>query len=475
MYINGKWIKTDKMLDVFNPATNEIVDNVYLVDKKKTEEAIHHAKQAFQEWSQKTAVERARYLRSIANKIEENKENFARTITLEMGKSIHNARYEVQSTIDYFNWFAEEGRRVYGDTIPASDPTKRLMTIKQPVGVVAAITPWNFPLSMIARKFAPALAAGCTAILKPAPEAPLSAVELFKVFDEVGLPKGVVNLVLGDAEEIASAFMESSDVRKISFTGSTEVGKILIRQSADTVKKVSLELGGHAPFIIFEDADLDLAVEGLIKSKFASTGQQCVCPNRIYVHESIYDDFADRLKNKVLSLKVGNGLDESNDIGAIVSEKGLEKIHHHVSDAVNKGASIICGGERITDSECGKGIFYAPTVLGNVHEEMIVVHEETFGPVIPLMKFSTEEEVIEKANHISYGLASYFYTNDLGRMYRVSERLEYGMVGVNDEAPFVVQAPFGGIKESGIGREGGYQGIEEYLETKFISVKLNQI
>ena len=475
MYINGEWIKSDKTLDVYNPATNEIVDKVYLVNKEKTEQAIQHAKEAFKKWSQKTAVERAQYLRAVANKIEENKEKFARTITLEMGKSIHNARYEVQSTIDYFNWFAEEGRRVYGDTIPASDPTKRLMTIKQPVGVAAAITPWNFPLSMIARKFAPALAAGCTVILKPAPEAPLSAVELFKVFDEVGIPNGVVNLVLGDAEEIASAFMESRDVRKITFTGSTEVGKILIRQSADTVKKVSMELGGHAPFIIFEDADLDLAVEGLIKSKFASTGQQCVCPNRIYVHESIYDDFAERLKNKVLSLKVGNGLDESNDIGAIVSEKGLEKIHHHVSDAVNKGASIICGGKRITEGECGKGIFYAPTVLGNVREEMIVVHEETFGPVIPLMKFSTEEEVIEKANHISYGLASYFYTNDLGRMYRVSERLEYGMVGVNDAAPFVVQAPFGGIKESGIGREGGYQGIEEYLETKFISVKLNRI
>lgn len=475
MYINGEWIKTDNTLDIINPATNEIVDKVHLVDKQMTERAIQHARQAFKEWSQKTAGERAGYLRAIANKIEENKEQFARMITLEMGKSIHNARYEVQSTIDYFNWFAEEGRRVYGDTIPASDPTKRLMTIKQPIGVVAAITPWNFPLSMIARKFAPALAAGCTVILKPAPEAPLSAVKLFKVFDEVGLPSGVVNLVLGDAEEIASAFMESNDVRKITFTGSTEVGKLLIRQSADTVKKVSMELGGHAPFIVFDDADLDLAVEGLIKSKFASTGQQCVCANRVYVHESIYDEFTERLKEKVLSLKVGNGLDESNDIGAIVSEKGLEKVHHHVSDAVNKGASVICGGQRLTEGECGKGIFYAPTVLSNVNEEMVVVQEETFGPVIPLIRFSSEEEVIEKANDTNYGLASYFYTNDLGRMYRVSERLEYGMVGVNDPAPFVVQAPFGGIKESGIGREGGYQGIEEYLETKFVSVKLNRI
>ncbi|MFA8440131.1 NAD-dependent succinate-semialdehyde dehydrogenase [Pueribacillus sp. YX66] len=473
MYIDGKWIKTDSILTVFNPATSERIGEVCLVDKQQAENAIQVAKKAFVSWSQKTAAERSSYLKAIADKIEERKEQFAELITKEMGKSIHNARYEVQSAIDYFHWYAEEARRVYGDTIPSSEPSKRIMTIKQPVGVVGAITPWNFPLSMAARKFAPALAAGCTIILKPAPEAPMSAVELFKVFDEVKLPKGVVNLLLGEPEEIASALMESRDVRKITFTGSTEVGKILIRQSADTVKKVSMELGGHAPFIVFDDADLELAVEGLIKSKFASTGQQCVCPNRIYVHESIFNEFAEHLKKKVSSLKVGNGLDESNDIGAMVSESGLAKVHEHVTDAVRKGASVLCGGSRLEDGEYKNGIFYAPTVLADVNEDMIIVKEETFGPAIPLIRFSSEEEVVEKANDTEYGLVSYFYTNDLGRMYRMSEQLEYGMVGVNDPAPFVVQAPFGGVKESGLGKEGGYQGLEEYLETKFVSVKFS--
>ncbi|AXF55201.1 NAD-dependent succinate-semialdehyde dehydrogenase [Salicibibacter kimchii] len=473
MYINGEWIQTNNVLEVSNPATSELVDEVFLVDKTQTEYAIKAAKKAISGWSATTAEKRAVYLNLVAEKLEERKSYFANIITKEMGKSIHNALYEVQAAANFFRWYAEEGRRVYGNTIPTSDNQKRISTIKQPVGVIGAITPWNFPLYMIARKFAPALAAGCTLILKPAPEAPLSSVELFKVFEEVGIPQGVVNLVLGEATEVASALMESHDVKKITFTGSTEVGKILMRQSADTVKKISMELGGHAPFIIFPDADVDLAVEGLVKSKFASTGQQCVSPNRIYVEESIYEIFAERLKDRVSLLKVGNGLDEANDIGAMISEDGLHKTHEHVKDAINKGANLVYGGSRLEDGEHANGYFYSPTVLTDTEEGMKILTEETFGPVIPLIRFSSEDEVIQKANETNYGLASYFYTKDLGRMHRVSEKLEFGIVGVNDPAPFVVQAPFGGVKESGIGKEGGFQGIEEYLETKYVSVLIN--
>jgi succinate-semialdehyde dehydrogenase/glutarate-semialdehyde dehydrogenase len=472
MYINGEWIKTNNTLEIKNPATDESIEQVFLVGKTETDYAIQAAKAAFPRWSGLTAEERADYLHKIVGKLEEKKEHLARVITKEMGKSIHNARYEVGSTISFFKWYAEEARRVYGDTIPSSAPNKRISVIRQPVGVVCAITPWNFPLSMGARKLAPALAVGCTIILKPSSEAPLSSIELYKIFDEVGLPKGVVNLVIGNSTEIAGTLMESKDVRKISFTGSTEVGKILIRQSADTVKRVSMELGGHAPFIVFEDADIDMAVEGTIKSKFASTGQQCVCANRIYVHDTIYDEFAKRLKEKVSAMKVGNGLDESNQIGAMVNESAIEKVHDQVEDALSKGAAILYGGKRLTEGELAKGCFYAPTLLTDVKEGMKICHEETFGPVAPLIRFTTEEEVIEKANNIEYGLASYFYTNDLSRMYRISEKLEYGMVGVNDPAPFVVQAPFGGVKESGLGREGGCYGLDDYLETKLISVMI---
>lgn len=470
MYINGEWIRTHADHEITNPATGEVVDKVFLVDEKQTQNAINAAESALVDWSKKTAEERAAYLEKVATKLSDRKEVFAQLITKEMGKSIHNSYYEVESSINYFKWYAEEIRRAYGDVIPASDSAKRLTAIKQPIGVVGAITPWNFPLQMVARKLAPALAAGCTVILKPALNAPLSSIALFSVFDEVEIPKGVVNLVLGKASKIAGVLMDSEVVKKITFTGSTEVGKTLIRQSADTVKKVSMELGGHAPFIVFSDADLDLAIKGLIKSKFASSGQQCVSPNRIYVQEDIYVDFSDRLKEEVLSLKVGDGLDVENDVGALIDEEGIAKTHHHVVDATNKGATLLTGGRRLEDRQYKNGYFYAPTVLTNVTEEMEVTVEETFGPVIPLIKFASESEVIEEANNTKYGLASYFYTNDLNRMYRVSEELEYGIVGVNDAAPFTAQAPFGGFKQSGLGKEGGYQGLEEYLETKFISV-----
>lgn len=474
MYIDGQWIKTDETFPVINPATGEVIDTVYKGGVEETKNAIAAAKRAFSAWAALTAEQRSAYLHRVVELLTERQELLAQTITKEMGKSIHNARYEVGSTINFFKWYAEEARRVYGDTIPSSATNKRILVIRQPVGVVGAITPWNFPLSMGARKLGPALAVGCTVILKPAKETPLSAIELFKIFHDAGLPPGVVNLVIGDASPIVKTMMESSDVRKISFTGSTEVGKLLIRQSADTVKRVSMELGGHAPFIVFDDADLDLAVEGLIRSKFASSGQQCVCSNRVYVQEGIYDEFSRRLVERVQKIKVGNGLDESVDMGPLVNEGAIEKVHSHVQDAISKGACVLVGGKRLTEGEYEKGYFYAPTVLGDVTSEMVITKEETFGPVAPLIKFKTEEEVLALSNDIEYGLASYVYTNDISRIIRVSEKLEYGMVGVNDPAPFVVQIPFGGVKESGLGREGGKYGLEDYLEYKTISIQFKE-
>ncbi|EKN67610.1 succinic semialdehyde dehydrogenase [Neobacillus bataviensis LMG 21833] len=472
MYINGEWIKTNGTIEVYNPATGELVDQVYTVGIHETRDAIDAAKGAFKEWSQLPVDIRVNYLHKTVEKLKEQREQLETLITEEMGKSIHNARYEVQSTISFFQWFAEEARRVYGRIIPASAQNKRINVTKQPLGVVGAITPWNFPLSMAARKLAPALAAGCTVILKPSKEAPLSSVALYKIFDEIGFPKGVVNLVMGNSDKIVGTLMESKDVRKISFTGSTEVGKKLIRQSADSVKRVSMELGGHAPFIVFEDADIDLAIDGVISSKFASSGQQCVCTNRIYIHDSIYDDFAVKLKEKVSQLSVGNGINESNHIGPLINEGAIDKMDEQVEDALSKGASVLFGGKRLTGGEYDKGFFYCPTLLLNGKEGMKILHEETFGPVAPLIRFSSEEEVLQRANEIEYGLASYFYTNDLSRMYRVSEKLEYGMVGINDAAPFSVQAPFGGIKESGLGREGGSEGIEDYLNVKMTSTRI---
>jgi succinate-semialdehyde dehydrogenase/glutarate-semialdehyde dehydrogenase len=471
MYINGKWIQTDKKAEVRHPGTKELFKSVYLVGEKETNEAIDAASQAFPEWSRLPAIERANYLEKVAQKIKENRETLARTISGEMGKPIVNARYEVDSAMSFFKWFAEEARRVYGETIPASASNKRLMAIKQPVGVVGAITPWNFPLSMIARKLAPALAAGCTVVLRPSTQAPCSAIELYRILHECEIPQGVVNLVVGDADEISRAILSSDKVRKISFTGSTDVGKRLMKEAANTVKRVSMELGGHAPFIVFEDADLDLAVEGAIAIKFGSSGQQCVCANRIYIQESVYQDFEQRFAKRVSELKVGNGLDETCQVGPLINDRAISKIQDQVDDAIRKGAKVLHGGHRLSDGEYSKGSYYAPTVLSNVTEGMKIVHEETFGPVAPLIRFSTEKEVIEKANNIEYGLAAYFYTKDISRVYRVMEDLEYGIVGVNDAAPFVVQGPFGGMKESGVGREGGH-GIEDYVETKFVSIRI---
>ena len=469
MYVNGEWIQTDSILEVLNPVDGQKVGEVFQVGSEETKEAIDAASEAFKQWSKLTADTRANYLHKLADQLVERKEHFAQIITKEMGKPIVNARYEVDSAVSYFKWFAEEARRVYGEIIPSPVPNKRISVIKQPLGVVAAITPWNFPLSMVARKLGPALAVGCTVVLRPSREAPLSSLELIRLMDEIGFPKGVVNLLIGGTNDIVNPIMESKTVRKITFTGSTDVGKILVKQAADTLKRVSMELGGHAPFIVFEDADLDLAVEGAIKSKFSSAGQQCVCSNRIYVHETIYDEFARKFTERSKALVVGDGIDESTNIGPLVNDAAVEKVDSQVQDAVAKGALVLCGGNNYNEGTLSKGSFYAPTVLGNVTEEMVITYEETFGPVAPLIKFSDEDEVIQKANDIEYGLVAYFYTNDGSRVHRVAEKLEYGMVGINDAAPFTAQAPFGGIKESGSGREGGRQGIEDYIDIKTVS------
>lgn len=472
MYINGEWLETDQVFEVNNPATGEKAGTVYFAGEEETNLAIQAAEKAFPQWAALTAEQRSSYLWRIVEKLGEKREEIAQIITKEMGKTIHHARQEVGSAIAFFQWYAEEARRIYGDIISPSIANKRIQVIRQPIGVVGAITPWNFPLSMAARKLGPALATGCTVILRPSREAPLSSVALFKIFDEIGLPKGVANLVIGQSGPIVNTIMNSSIVKKVSFTGSTEVGKILIGQSAKTVKRVSMELGGHAPFIVFDDADIDLAVEGLVKSKFGSNGQQCICPNRIYVQDKVYEEFAEKLKEKVQTIKVGNGLDEQNEMGPLVNAGAIEKVQEQVDDAVQLGACILNGGRRLSDGSYSNGNFYDPTVLSNVTDNMLITREETFGPVIPLLRFSSEEEVIERANAIEYGLASYFYTKDLSRKYRVSEQLEYGMVGVNDAIPFAVQAPFGGVKESGMGREGGKYGLDDYLETKMISVQI---
>lgn len=395
-------------------------------------------------------------------------------ITKEMGKPIKDARGETQSAIDYFRWFAEEARRVYGETIPANSNDKKIIVIKQPIGVVGAITPWNFPLSMVARKVAPALAAGCTIILKPSSKAPQSAVEITKILDEIGLPKGVFNLVIADSNETTDVFMSSSTVRKITFTGSTEIGKKLMKKSSATVKRMSMELGGHAPFIVFEDADLELAAEDLLATKFRCSGQMCTSTNRIFVQDSVAQKFTDIFVEKVSHLQAGNGMNESTSVGPVINKSAVEKITGQIEDAKMKGAEVVSGKLHLNEQEEAHGYFIKPTVLKEVNRTMEIFTEETFGPVAPIIKFSTESELLGMVNHSEYGLASYLYTNDMSRTIRISEKIEYGMVGVNDPLPFVVQSPFGGVKESGMGKEGGHQGIEGYLEVKLISIKYNK-
>lgn len=467
MYINGEWVNTHNILEVDNPATKEIIATVPNGGRDEAKTAVDAAYEAFRTWSKMTAYERSEYLKKWFTLIDQNKEEIAKTMTMEQGKTLKEALGELQYANSFLTWYAEEGKRVYGETIPASQSHKLLLIQKQPVGVVAAITPWNFPAAMITRKVAPALAAGCTVVVKPAESTPLTALLLAKFAQEAGIPKGVVNVVTGDPKEIGNVWLDDTRVKKITFTGSTEVGKYLMRRAANTVKKVSLELGGHAPFIVMDDAIVKKAVEGVIQSKFRNAGQTCICTNRIYVQEGIAATFIREFAAAASLLKIGSGLEEGTDIGPLINFKAIEKVQSHISDAVNKGAKVLVGGNELKKKN---GYFFEPTVLSGVTDEMVCMQEETFGPVAPITTFKTEEEVIERANNSPYGLAAYVFTENLGRSIRVSEGLEYGIVGVNDGIPSVAQAPFGGFKESGLGREGGHYGIEEFLEVKYISI-----
>ncbi len=472
VYINGEFRTSEKKLDVINPATGEVIESVATGGKAETEEAIRHATAAFKTWKKTPGPKRGSYLAKTVALMRERAEELAETVTKENGKPLADARNEVRGAIDYLEWYAEEARRVYGDTLTPSHENKHLMVLKEPVGVCAAITPWNFPLSMITRKIAPALAAGCTVVLKPASYTPLSAIKAFECFHDAGIPAGVVNLVIGSASEIGGVMTSHPDVRKVSFTGSTAVGKKLIEQSASTVKKVSMELGGHAPLIVFDDADIDKAVRGVLMSKFKNTGQTCISTNRVYVHEAIAEEFAEKLAAKVGGLRIGNGLVEGTEVGPLIDQGALETVSAQVADAVKHDGQVICGGNVHTANDID-GYFYEPTVISGATEQMQIATEETFGPVAPIFTFASEAEIVERANHKEYALAAYCFTNDLGRGLRMMRELEYGIVGINDPTPVVIQAPFGGMKESGMGKEGGKYGIEEYLNEKYVSIDMN--
>lgn len=465
-FIAGKWVDADnkKTIDVCNPFDESFLGHIPNCGAAETKRAVEAANAAWKNWRELTAQQRSHILLRWAQLIDENKEDLAVIMTLEQGKPITEARGEIDYANSFVKWFAEEGRRIYGDVIPSNKPGQHLIVIKQPIGVVGAITPWNFPTAMITRKCAPALAAGCPIVVKPAAETPYSALALAVLAEQAGFPAGVINIVTGDAEPIGGELTSNPLVRKISFTGSTAVGKLLMKQCASTLKKISLELGGNAPFIVFEDADLDEAVKGVMASKFRNTGQTCVCANRILVHDKIYDEFTQKLIAAVKKLKVGNGLKEDVQQGPLINEKAIQKVEMHIDDAVKKGAQIVSGGKPLSADK----LFFEPTVLTNVTSDMRVAREETFGPVAPLFRFHTDEEAIRMSNDTEFGLASYFYSRDIHRIWKVAEALEYGIVGINAGIISSEVAPFGGIKESGIGREGSKYGIDEYVEIKYL-------
>ena len=465
-YVDGAWVNArgGATINVDNPATGEIVGTVPKFGAAETRDAIDAANRAFPEWRKKTAKERAAVLRRWFELMLANTEDLARLMTTEQGKPLVESRGEVAYAGAFLEWFGEEAKRIYGDTIPGHQPDKRIVVIKQPIGVAACITPWNFPLAMITRKAGPAIAAGCTVVLKPASQTPFSALALAELAERAGLPKGVFNVVTGSAGEIGGELTANPLVRKLSFTGSTEVGKVLMAQCAQTVKKISLELGGNAPFIVFDDADLDAAVEGAIASKYRNTGQTCVCVNRIYVQDGVYDAFAQKLAESVKTLKPAPGLEAGATQGPLIDDKAVAKVEEHIKDAVEKGARVVVGGHRHSLG----GRFFEPTVLADVAPSALMAREETFGPVAPLFRFKTEEEAIAQANNTEFGLAAYFYGRDIGRVWRVAEGLESGMVGINTGLISTEVAPFGGVKESGLGREGSKYGIEEFLEVKYL-------
>lgn len=467
-YVNGRWIgKPVNAID--NPYDQRTFGYVPNFGVAETREAIHAAKVALAGWRSFSAKERSDLMISWANLCLDHADDLARILTLEQGKPLAEARGEILYGTSFLHWFAGEARRIYGDTIPANARNRRIVTLKQPVGVVAAITPWNFPNAMITRKAGAALAAGCTIIVKPAPETPFSALAMAELAHRAGIPAGVFNVITGDAIAIGGELTSSRTVRKLSFTGSTEVGRILLRQCADTVKKVSLELGGNAPFVVFEDADLDKAVEGVMISKFRNAGQTCVCANRIYVHNAIYETFTKKLADAVTALRVGDGLTEGVTIGPLINQPAVDKVRFHIDDALERGASVHTGGQC---HELG-GLFFQPTILTNVAPGSALLDEETFGPVAPLIRFNLEEEVVKLCNDTEFGLAAYFYTRDIGRIWRVAEDLEYGMVGINEGLISTEVAPFGGVKQSGLGREGSKYGIDDYLETKYLCFDIN--
>jgi succinate-semialdehyde dehydrogenase / glutarate-semialdehyde dehydrogenase len=467
-YIDGAWVnaRSNATINVDNPATGEIVGTVPKLGAAETRDAIEAAERALPAWRKTTAKERAAVLRNWFDLMLQHQDDLAKLMTVEQGKPLAESKGEVAYAAAFLEWFGEEAKRVYGDTIPGHQADKRIFAIKQPIGVVACITPWNFPLAMITRKAGPAIAAGCTVVLKPASQTPLSALALAELAERAGMPKGVFNVVTGSAGDIGGELTSNPIVKKLSFTGSTEVGKLLMAQCAQTVKKVSLELGGNAPFIVFDDADLDAAVEGAMASKYRNTGQTCVCVNRIYVQDSVYDAFAQKLTAAVATLHPANGLETGATQGPLIDDKAVLKVEEHISDATSKGAKIVTGGKRHAKG----GRFFEPTVLTGVTSSMLVAKEETFGPVAPLFRFTTEDEAVAQANNTEFGLAAYFFGRDVARVFRVAEALESGMVGINTGLISTEVAPFGGVKESGLGREGSKYGIEEYLEIKYLCI-----
>jgi succinate-semialdehyde dehydrogenase/glutarate-semialdehyde dehydrogenase len=465
-YIGGEWLaaRNGEAIAVSNPSTGSAVGTVPNMGSSETRQAINQADLALPAWRARTAGQRSQILRRWFDLIIANQEDLAKIMTAEQGKPLAESRGEIAYAAGFIEWFAEEGKRVYGDTIPSFSTDRRIIVLKQPIGVCAAITPWNFPAAMITRKAGPALAAGCTMVVKPASQTPLSALALAALADRAGVPRGVFSVVTGSAAQIGGEMASNPLVRKLTFTGSTEIGKQLIAQSASTVKRTSMELGGNAPFIVFDDADLDAAVEGAMASKYRNAGQTCVCVNRIFVQEGVYHAFIERFSKAVGALKVGDGFDPGVTIGPLINEAAIEKVEEHISDAVAKGAELKSGGRRHSLG----GTFFQPTIVVGATREMSVFKEETFGPLAPIFRFKTESEAIELANDTEFGLAAYFYGRDIGRIWRVAEALEYGMVGINEGIISTEVAPFGGVKESGNGREGSKYGIEDYLEVKYM-------